>query len=79
MLGFNTSSVPLRVVGGEEKGSYKSETVKYGHESERNLDPRNTTLARATSIYKRQTRPLVRESTPEKRDSNCQRVINIWS
>jgi hypothetical protein len=28
--GSNTSSVPLRVVGGDEKGSLKSETVKYG-------------------------------------------------
>jgi hypothetical protein len=29
--GSNTS---LRVVGGDEKGSLKSETVKYGHESQ---------------------------------------------
>jgi hypothetical protein len=28
----NTSIVTLRVVGGDEKGSLKSETVKYGHE-----------------------------------------------
>jgi hypothetical protein len=28
---------------------------------------------------KRQTRSLVREGAPEKPDSNCQRVINIWS
>jgi hypothetical protein len=35
-------------------------------------------LARASSIYKRQTRPLVREGAPEKHDLNCQRVINIW-
>jgi hypothetical protein len=31
--GSNTSTVTLRVVGGDEKGSFKSETVKYGHES----------------------------------------------
>jgi hypothetical protein len=31
--GSNTSIVNLRVVGGDEKGSLKSETVKYGHES----------------------------------------------
>jgi hypothetical protein len=31
--GSNTSTVPLRVVGGDEKGSLESETVKYGHES----------------------------------------------
>jgi hypothetical protein len=29
----NTSTVALRVVGGDEKGSLESETVKYGHES----------------------------------------------
>jgi hypothetical protein len=30
--GSNTSTVTLRVVGGDEKGSLKSETVKYGLE-----------------------------------------------
>jgi hypothetical protein len=30
--GSNTSTVTLRVVGGDEKGSLKSETVKYGNE-----------------------------------------------
>jgi hypothetical protein len=28
----NTSTVTLRVVGGDENGSLESETVKYGHE-----------------------------------------------
>jgi hypothetical protein len=31
--GSNTSTVTLRVVGGDEKGSFESETVKYGYES----------------------------------------------
>jgi hypothetical protein len=31
--GSNTSTVALRVVGGEEKGSLEPEIVKYGHES----------------------------------------------
>jgi hypothetical protein len=31
--GSNTSTVTLRVVGGDEKGNLESETVKYGHES----------------------------------------------
>jgi hypothetical protein len=31
--GSNTSTVTLRVVGGDEKESLKSETVKYGYES----------------------------------------------
>jgi hypothetical protein len=30
--GSNTSTVTLRVVGGDEKGSLEYETVKYGHE-----------------------------------------------
>jgi hypothetical protein len=30
--GSNTSTVTLRVEGGDEKGSLESETVKYGHE-----------------------------------------------
>jgi hypothetical protein len=32
--GLNTSTLTLRVVGGDEKGSLKSETVKYGRESQ---------------------------------------------
>jgi hypothetical protein len=32
--GSNTSTVTLRVVGGVEKGSLKSDTVKYGLESQ---------------------------------------------
>jgi hypothetical protein len=35
--GSNTSTVALRVVGGNEKGSLESETVKYGHESQGTL------------------------------------------
>jgi hypothetical protein len=31
--GSNTSTVALRVVGGNGKGSLESETAKYGHES----------------------------------------------
>jgi hypothetical protein len=43
----------------------------------RDTDQRKTTLARASSIYKIQTRPLVREGAPEKQDRNYQRIINI--
>jgi hypothetical protein len=32
--GSNTSTVTLRVVGGDEKGSLKSETIKHGRESQ---------------------------------------------
>jgi hypothetical protein len=31
----------------------------------------------ASSICKRQTRPLVREGAPQKQDHNCQTIINI--
>jgi hypothetical protein len=33
-LDRNTSTVTLRIVVGDEKGSLKSEAVKYGHESQ---------------------------------------------
>jgi hypothetical protein len=45
----------------------------------RDCNPRKTTLAKASSIYKRQTHPLVREGEPQKQDRNCQRITNIWS
>jgi hypothetical protein len=32
--GTNTTTVTLRVVGGDEKGTLESETVKYGRESQ---------------------------------------------
>jgi hypothetical protein len=32
--GSNTSTVALRVIGGDEKGSLEPETVKYGRESQ---------------------------------------------
>jgi hypothetical protein len=32
--GSNTSTVTLQVVGGDENGSLKPKTVKYGHESQ---------------------------------------------
>jgi hypothetical protein len=71
--GIRTSAMTLRVVGDNEKGSLNSERVKDGQ------DQRKTTLVRASSIYERQTRPLVREDAPQKQDRNCQKVINTWS
>jgi hypothetical protein len=35
-VGSNTSTVAMRVVGGDEKGSLESETVTYGRESQVN-------------------------------------------
>jgi hypothetical protein len=70
--GSNTSTVTLRIVGGDEEGNLKSETAKYGLKSQvpRDSDPRKTALARASSTYKRQTRPLVREGAPQEQDRN---------
>jgi hypothetical protein len=42
----------------------------------RDSAPRKTALARAST---RQTRHLAREDAPQKKDRNCQKVINIWS
>jgi hypothetical protein len=53
--GSNTSTVTLRIVVGDEKGSLKSETVKYGLKSQETWTREKTVLARASSIYKRQT------------------------
>jgi hypothetical protein len=72
--GSNTSSVTLRVVGGDEKRSLKSEAVKYGYESQ-GTRTRERLRWRGPTAY---TRPLVREGAPQQ-DRNCQRVINIWS
>jgi hypothetical protein len=52
---WNTSTVTLRVVGGDDIQSRVPE----------DSDPRKTALARASRIYKRETRPLVREGAPQ--------------
>jgi hypothetical protein len=38
-----------------------------------------TALARASSIYKIQTHPLVREGASQNQDRNSRGTINIWS
>jgi hypothetical protein len=48
-VGSNTSTVALRVVGGDKKGSLESETVKYGRKSHRTQDPRVNALATASN------------------------------
>jgi hypothetical protein len=82
---MNTSTIALRVVGGDEKGSLGSKTVKYGYESWeiwlrvlQDSGPRMTALARASSNCKRQTHPLVRESVPHQQTRNTLTVIKIW-
>jgi hypothetical protein len=70
--GSNISTVTLRVVGGEEEGSLKSESPK-------GLGPEKDYAGEGQQHIKRQTRPLVRDWAPQKQDRNCQRIINIWS
>jgi hypothetical protein len=54
-MGSNISTVALRVVGGDKKGSLESGTVKYGRESHGTWFPRMNALARASSNCKWQT------------------------
>jgi hypothetical protein len=77
--GSNTYTVTLRVVGGDEKGSLKSETVKYGRQSQVILTKERLRWQgpAAYTTYKSQTRRLVRDGAPQKQDRNCQIVINI--
>jgi hypothetical protein len=61
------------------KGKSQIWDSKIWSRAPRDSDPRKTTMARTSSLYKKQTRPLVREGASEKQVRNCQRVINIWS
>jgi hypothetical protein len=60
------------------KGKSQIWDIKMWSRISRDSDPKNTALARASSIYKIQTHPLVREGDPRKQDCNCQTAINIW-
>jgi hypothetical protein len=62
----NTSTVILRVVGGDEKGSLKSEKVNYDREYQ-GPGPEKDSSGKG-SIYKRQIRSLVRE---DKKTVSC--------
>jgi hypothetical protein len=68
----NTSTVTLRVVGGDEKGSLKSESVKYGLKSQ-------GTWTRERAHTK--DRPdLSSERAPHKNKTvTVTQLINIWS
>jgi hypothetical protein len=68
------------VVGGDDKESLKSETVKYGFESQ-GIRTRERLRWRGPSAYTVQKidPSPVREGDTQKQDRNCQRVINIWS
>jgi hypothetical protein len=67
------------VLNKAKKGKSQIWESKIWSRGPRDSNPRKTTLGRTNGIYKRQTRPLVREDATEKQDRNCQKVINIWS
>jgi hypothetical protein len=60
-----------------DKRSLKSETVKYGCESQGDSDLRMTAPARPRNNCKQQTRPLVRESAPYQQTRNCP-TYSVW-
>jgi hypothetical protein len=62
--GSNTSTVTLRLVGGDEKKSLKTETVKYGCES-KGLGPEKDCAGEDQQHIQIQNRPLVREGAPQ--------------
>jgi hypothetical protein len=63
--GSNTSTVTLRVVGGDEKGILDSETVKYGRES---LGTRTREILpwRGPAAYRKDKPVLSSERAPHK-------------
>jgi hypothetical protein len=77
--GSNTSTVTLRVVGGDEKGSLKSERVKYGHESQ-GTRIRERVRWRGLAAYTKDRPVLSSGRAPQKNWTvTVERVINIWS
>jgi hypothetical protein len=64
--GSNTSTLTLRVVGGDEKGRLKSETVKYDRESQGTLTQERLRSQGPEAFTK--DRPVVSsERAPQKR------------
>jgi hypothetical protein len=77
--GWNTSTVNLRAVGGDEKGSLKSETVKYGRQFQ-GTQTRERLRWQGPAPCTNDRPVLSSEGVPHKKqDRNCQTVINIWS
>jgi hypothetical protein len=76
--GSNTSTVGLGVVGGDEKGSLKYETVKYGRKS-------HGTWAQEWLCWQGQQQLETTDQSsrqrerPTQRTRNCLTAIKIWS
>jgi hypothetical protein len=77
-------SIPFRLPGGPASRRKRRKRKSHIWDSKiwsrvpKDPEPRKTALARACGIYKRQTRPLVRDGASQKQDRNCETVINIW-
>jgi hypothetical protein len=77
--GSNTSTVTLRVVGGDEKGSLKSETVKYGLKTQ-GTRTRETLRWQGPEAHTKDKPDLSSERAPHKNKTvTVIQVINIWS
>jgi hypothetical protein len=72
---MRTTHAPLHFSTGRNKRSFSGPHKLYRVDCL--SEPRQ--IPQASSIYKRQTRPLVTEGAPQKQDRKCQTVINIWS
>jgi hypothetical protein len=77
--GSNTSTVTLRVVGGDEKGSLKSETVKYGLMSQ-GTGTRERLRWQGPAAHTKDSPNLSSERAPYKNKTvTVTQVIKIWS
>jgi hypothetical protein len=72
--GSNTSTVTLRVVGGDEKRSLKSERVKYGRESQWTRT-RKRLRWQGSAAYTKEDPSSRQRGRPTKTNRNCQTVI----
>jgi hypothetical protein len=78
-VGSNTSTATLRVVGGDEKGSLKCETVKYGLKSQ-GTRTRERLRWQGPVAYRKDRPDLSSERTPHKNKTvTVTHVIKIWS
>jgi hypothetical protein len=67
------------IVGGDEKGSLKSETVKYGREYQ-GIRTRERLRWQGPAACTKDRPVLSTEWAPyKKQDRNCQTIMNIWS
>jgi hypothetical protein len=76
--GSKTSTVTLRVVGGDENGSLKSERVKYGREYH-GTRTRERLRWQGPAAYTKDRPVLSSERAPHKNKTVTVTVINIWS